>query len=148
MQFQDWKTARNYILAGHGTITVCSKKTGQRFTFKCGMPKEKTTFSPIFVKVLTGTDNESDYSFLGTLFPETPTYPESTFRLSPKSRISKDSPSAVAAVWFFTAVAKDKDILESATVYHSGQCGRCGRKLTVPESIESGIGPECAKKQN
>lgn len=25
----------------------------------------------------------------------------------------------------------------------SGKCGICGRKLTVPESIERGIGPEC-----
>jgi hypothetical protein len=29
-------------------------------------------------------------------------------------------------------------------VWHEGRCGRCGRKLTVPESIESGFGPECA----
>jgi hypothetical protein len=26
-------------------------------------------------------------------------------------------------------------------------CGRCGRELTDPESIERGIGPECMKKQ-
>ena len=24
-----------------------------------------------------------------------------------------------------------------------GKCGRCGRKLTVPSSIESGLGPHC-----
>jgi len=23
------------------------------------------------------------------------------------------------------------------------RCGRCGRVLTVPESVESGFGPEC-----
>lgn len=28
----------------------------------------------------------------------------------------------------------------------SGKCGICGRKLTTPESIERGIGPECATK--
>lgn len=27
-----------------------------------------------------------------------------------------------------------------------GACGRCGRKLTVPGSIASGIGPTCAEK--
>jgi hypothetical protein len=26
---------------------------------------------------------------------------------------------------------------------HEGRCGRCGRTLTVPESIDSGFGPEC-----
>ena len=28
----------------------------------------------------------------------------------------------------------------------SGRCGICGRELTVPESIEMGIGPVCAEK--
>jgi hypothetical protein len=28
----------------------------------------------------------------------------------------------------------------------SGKCGICGRKLTTPESIERGIGPECITK--
>ncbi len=28
---------------------------------------------------------------------------------------------------------------------HEGRCGRCGRTLTVPESVTEGIGPECRK---
>ena len=28
---------------------------------------------------------------------------------------------------------------------HEGRCGRCARRLTVPASVASGIGPECAK---
>ena len=31
-------------------------------------------------------------------------------------------------------------------VFHVGTCGRCGKKLTTPESILTGLGPECAKK--
>lgn len=31
----------------------------------------------------------------------------------------------------------------SLEVWHEGRCGRCGRALTVPESIASGIGPVC-----
>jgi hypothetical protein len=31
-------------------------------------------------------------------------------------------------------------------LHHEGRCGRCGRELTVPESIALGIGPECAKE--
>lgn len=30
-------------------------------------------------------------------------------------------------------------------VWHEGRCGRCARRLTVPESILIGIGPECAE---
>jgi hypothetical protein len=29
-------------------------------------------------------------------------------------------------------------------VYHEGRCGACGRRLTTPESISSGLGPVCA----
>lgn len=39
-----------------------------------------------------------------------------------------------------------KDLLESRIrVYHQGTCVRCGRELTNPESIASGVGPECLK---
>jgi hypothetical protein len=31
-------------------------------------------------------------------------------------------------------------------VEHSGHCGRCGRLLTVPSSVQSGLGPECQSK--
>ena len=27
-----------------------------------------------------------------------------------------------------------------------GKCRKCNRKLTNPDSIDNGIGPECAKK--
>jgi hypothetical protein len=37
------------------------------------------------------------------------------------------------------------DLPESLEIWHEGSCLRCGRKLTVPESIESGYGPECIK---
>ena len=30
-------------------------------------------------------------------------------------------------------------------IYHDGRCGKCGRQLTVPASIETGFGPECVK---
>lgn len=31
-------------------------------------------------------------------------------------------------------------------VLHNGRCSRCGRKLTDPESLRTGIGPTCRKK--
>lgn len=30
-------------------------------------------------------------------------------------------------------------------VFHVGRCGRCGKKLTTPESILTGLGPTCSK---
>ena len=31
-------------------------------------------------------------------------------------------------------------------IWHEGKCGKCGRPLTVPSSIENGLGPSCLKK--
>jgi hypothetical protein len=31
-------------------------------------------------------------------------------------------------------------------ILHVGTCGHCGRKLSDPTSLETGIGPECRKK--
>lgn len=43
--------------------------------------------------------------------------------------------------WFICHM-EDKQV----EFWHEGQCGVCARKLTDPESIKRGIGPECAKK--
>lgn len=125
-----------FALGGNATFTATSRKTGTRFTYKVRQPRPET---PHFVKLLTGPDNETDYVFFGTIFPD------GTFRHSPKSSIGPDSPSALAFAWIWKH-RNDLALAEKVEVHHEGRCCCCGRKLTVPESIESGIGPECAKK--
>jgi hypothetical protein len=125
---------KEFALAGNATFTATSLKTGTRFTFKVRQPKPD---SPHFVKVLTGCDNESDYTFLGTIFNG------ENYRHGLRSSITPDAPSAQAFAYIWTHL----DQLDGkVTIQHAGKCCRCGRKLTVPESIESGIGPECRKK--
>jgi hypothetical protein len=48
----------------------------------------------------------------------------------------------VAFAWFWDRL-RNGNLPEQVEVHHEGRCGRCGRALTVPESIESGFGPEC-----
>lgn len=135
---------REYVEAGNATLTVRSKPTGQRLTFKFVRPKEprEGRAVPIFVRLLSGPDNEAHYEYLGCIWPDG----EGAYRYqhSHKSRITADAPSARVAVWFATCVGNaNPALLEQAEVWHEGRCGRCGRKLTVPESISSGYGPEC-----
>lgn len=61
-----------------------------------------------------------------------------------KSKIGPEAPSAKGFAWFFQALATGRDLDGVAEVRHAGKCGRCGRKLTVPESIDTGFGPSCA----
>lgn len=123
-----------FALAGNATFTVTSVATGNRFTFKVRKPSET---APHFVSVLTGSDNENSFTFLGTIFDK------AKFVHGRKSNISPEAPSAKAFSWLWRNV---KNLPTSVKVHHEGKCCRCGRKLTVPESIESGIGPECAGK--
>lgn len=38
------------------------------------------------------------------------------------------------------------ELPEQVQFWHEGRCGHCGRRLTVPASINTGFGPDCAKK--
>ena len=123
----------DFILAGKAVFTVKNKETNNRFTFKVRKSKDGKVH---FVSVLTGTDNESSYSFIGTIFNN------NLFRYSNKSHI-KNTATSVKGFTYIFAKLIDKSINPVFEFYHEGKCGRCGRTLTVPESIESGYGPEC-----
>lgn len=138
---------QKFILAGNATITLVSKKTSQRFTYKIkravddnGAPRDFW-----FVSVLRGPDNEEDYSYLGYINNKL------HYWYGLKSKIHADSGSSKGFEWFYTLL-KDADnnnmdyrdaLFAGLEVWHEGKCGRCGRKLTVPTSILSGFGPEC-----
>lgn len=125
-----------FILAGNATFTVVSAKTSTRFTYRVRQPKPD---SPHFVSVLSGPDNEKDYQFLGTIFDR------SQYKHGFRSSVEPTSKSAVAARWVCERLLASKPLV-NCELHHEGRCGRCGRKLTVPESILTGLGPECANK--
>lgn len=129
--------AKAYALAGNATFTVLNPDTGNRFTFKIRRKEVEENKELFFVGLLSGSDNESDYSFLGTIFDA------EKFVHGRKSRVGEDAPSARAFRWIWSRFVSDKDFAP-AEFWHEGRCGRCGRKLTVPASIERGLGPVCA----
>ncbi len=124
---------RAFALAGSATLTLESVKTGARFTFKIEAADDGGLH---FVKVLTGADNENDFAYLGTIRAD-------RFAHGRKSKIGLDAPSARAFAWAWPHLAAGT-IPDALNVWHEGRCGRCNRKLTVPESIASGFGPECS----
>lgn len=125
-----------YMLAGNARITVVSKSIGQRFTYRIRRPDNK---SPHFVQLLNGPDNCNDYLFFGTIFDG------KDFRWSQKAKVGKTAPSVLAFMWFWQALMAGRAHVQ-ADIYHEGRCGRCGRALTVPESVTTGLGPECRGK--
>jgi hypothetical protein len=144
--------SRDFILAGKAIFTiepsaafVAANPTAKaHYTFRV-VHKEAEGGYPeaYFVSMLTGADNENDYTYVAKLDPA-----YGHVNLTRGSHVTAAShpyrilARVIARIW-----ADEGDVIEAAgwKVYHVGRCGRCGRTLTVPESIESGIGPECAR---
>jgi hypothetical protein len=130
-------TITAFVLAGRAVFTVRNPRTGNRFTYRVTAGKGEG--APHFVAVLTGPDNTADYTYLGCIFTD------GRFVVTKKSRISPKAPSSVAFRWVWERLHAGRS-LGPVEVHHEGRCGRCGRPLTVPESIESGLGPICIEK--
>ena len=131
-----------YLLAGRAVITLENKNTGNRFTYKVKKKEVNPNSNLYFVSLLQGPDNTSDYNYLGTIFFN-PKEEKGEFKLTKNSRAGQDALSFKAFHWFFNMLQQQKELPEGVIVYHEGTCGRCGRTLTVPESIEIGLGPYC-----
>jgi hypothetical protein len=134
----------NFIFAGNATFTILNETTKNRFTFRIrkagyGTPTFDEKTGIFYVSVLTGSDNNSSYSFLGTYFGGT----RKIYRHSYKSKIGAGAVSNKVMEWFIDSYLKNPTSFPSIKVFHEGKCGRCGKKLTTPDSIKSGLGPKC-----
>jgi len=133
---------RRFIFAGRALFTIQNKRTGTRFTYKVSnsKPREGRTDAPIlFVKVLQGPCNETAYGYLGHMNSHNKS------RLNAGRKGRPDAVSFKGLNWLLHNL--DRGVLhDTVEFYHSGKCGACGRTLTVPESIETGLGPVCARK--
>jgi hypothetical protein len=95
-----------------------------------------------FVDLLAGPNNTTDYKFLGKLNKAT-----GAVALTTRSHFTDNAwpvrvlRRALAVVW-----SDDDAAMTTAgfAIHHEGRCGRCGRVLTTPHSVQLGLGPECA----
>jgi hypothetical protein len=131
---------RSWITAGKAIFTIASPK-GAHYTYRV-LHHEETGHYPetYFVSLLTGPSNEDDYTYLGILKPGT-----GEVVLTLKSRYTAETVPVRVLRWALGRVWKDQPLPEGYRLHHEGRCGRCGRVLTVPQSIDSGYGPECIK---
>jgi hypothetical protein len=129
---------KNFLYGGNSTITLKSGQTGNHYTYKVSISDNNEIF---FVSVLSGSDNTTNYSYIGIIIKN------KRFILTKKSKVSADSISFKAFDYFYKQILSGK-ISNKLEVLHSGTCAKCGRKLTTPESIKSGFGPICITKIN
>lgn len=128
-----------FVLAGRAVFTVANPK-GEYYTYQvCHKAAEGQWKETWFAKLLTGPDNTSDYSYIGLVDSAL------GFRTTAKSLYQSDAKPCQVLVWALKRI-KAGNLPEGYKIHHEGRCGRCGRVLTVPTSIETGLGPECAGK--
>lgn len=132
--------SKDFVLAGCATFTV--ETPDGHVTYKVTHKEANGKFRESwFAALLTGPDNEHSYTYLGVLNSH-----DGSVRLTAKSAYAANSYPVrllnriLARVWLGDHNAYE---IHGYKTHHEGKCGRCGRKLTVPESIERGIGPEC-----
>jgi Family of unknown function (DUF6011) len=136
--------ALKFMLAGDARITIVNRDTQSRFTYRISAPMKDTEKGgqvrdfAANVRFVSLADNESTFAFLGTIFVQ-----DRVFRHSRKSRVNVAAPSVVLFHNVLSMLVTGL-VDEYIAIFHEGACGRCGRTLTVPTSIASGFGPDCA----
>jgi hypothetical protein len=130
---------KDFFFGGNSTFTIQSEKTNDWRTYKIRQMEVTERFpNPAFtVSLLAGPCNETNYVYIGLIDPNT-----GSIRFTKASKRNDSSPDVVILRWFMNHLFTDK-VLPNAVVRHAGKCGCCGRKLTTPQSLIRGIGPEC-----
>lgn len=132
----DPRQIKTFALAGLATLTLRSQRTGKHYTYKIkqAVDENGTEQKLWYLRVLVDGDR---YAYIGVINGR------EQIKLTARSTFTEDAPSVKAFRFFWHNICQGR-IGAELEIRHEGRCGRCGRELTHPESIDSGIGPVCA----
>ncbi len=134
----------DYLIAGRSVVTVLNTRTEGRHTYRITAPgktaAERAKAEILFVSVLTGPENTSHYTYIGILVRRS-----GEFKLTAKSRFPRSDKRVAGFTWLMHQALRNRlDRFPHVEVRHHNHCGKCARLLTVPESIDTGLGKICA----
>lgn len=133
-----------FITAGNAIFTIVFTNENKRYTYKAVASSGNKY---LLVNVLTGPDNTNNYTQVYWFYLNEEKEP--IFQYCRNNKLYETSPSVVAFKKVFKSLLlRPDEEWDGIEVWHTGRCCRCGRMLTVPESITLGIGPECATRIN
>lgn len=131
-QFNCAADALAFMTAGKATVTLLSKKTATRFTYRLTAAEDDQAH---FVALLTGPNNLSNYQYIGRISRNVYWHGR---KIPRPGDIARDAPSALAFDWAWRALVRGQ-LPAQLEIWHQGRCGRCARKLTAPASIARGF---------
>lgn len=133
-EFSCNEKVKKYILGGNSIFTVQNSETKNRFTYNIKQGKKNQKL--FWVSVLVGTDNMKDYKFIGCFSLE------KGYLHSTSSKVTIKAQS-VRVIDYYLRKLFNNTLPLNIRTFHLSYCGRCGKPLTTPDSIESGFGPTC-----
>jgi len=136
--------SEKFILAGRALFTV-SNPSGEHFTFRVKgaeseWPIGSGRVSKSYFVSVKAPGGVYPYRYIGLLNAKT-----GDIKCTTKSSYTPGDQMYKVAAWACKSVLNAKMIPDGYHIEHAGRCGKCGRTLTDPESIQRGIGPECWK---
>lgn len=121
----------------NGVHTLSHRTRDEWYTFKIRTQRPDARFKPgvRLVYLLCGPMNTTDFRGVGEV-DERGVRLWAKWASSPKAQMVKT----------LERVVREGDQDPQWEVLSQGACCRCNRALTTPESIRTGIGPECAQR--
>jgi len=124
------------IVRYNGYVTILNPLTDAHRTFRIRTQAEDAKFAPgaRVIGLLTGADNENDYTSFGFVNPQGKVY---VWKSKQGGKYDEYAKLFNHHGWY----ARERGL----EYLHDVRCRRCNRTLTDPTSIELGIGPVCRK---
>lgn len=140
----DAASFRTFMFQGKALFTLENKEKGTHITLRVQTLKRKrhqpedTRYFEVYVKALN--DKYAGNRYIGRIDRRSKSF-------KPTGYIERDHVGVQTIEWLIRNWNRLEDFVsnEKVAIYHMGVCCKCGLPLTVPESIQNGIGPQCFK---
>jgi len=140
-KMSDFSSIVRFLKSGKATFTIKDTKNDKAWTYRARKMKDKEDGFFIHLKI------DGKFSYIGMLWINTKNGIDQLKVVYGKEKsavlISDSGYQTISAVIYCIS---NKYTLSFNEFWHDGNCGRCGRTLTNPDSLATGIGPECIKK--
>jgi len=115
------------------TFTIKNTERNTHVTFRVRRPKG---FKTLLLDAMVGSDNEDGFEYVGSM--------NRGLWIKGKAGVSNKAATIRSAIMWSMSRVKSNSLPSGVVFHHSGDCACCGRTLTNPDSLATGIGPVCS----
>lgn len=129
-----------FLTAGKARFLV-SNAAGVQYTFRIKRWDSKKTGKTFYFVDAQERSQWMEFVKMGTM-----TEDGQFIHGGDRAEVPVDHIANAVFQWAVTQIIEQNDLPEGYSMKHCGACARCGRPLSVEESVVRGIGPDCYGK--